>query len=201
MHSDVLAGLLEELGIARAVVCGGSAGARLSLVTAIRHPEATAGLGLWWVSGGVYAMFFLGMLYHAASIDAVWNDGMAGGHRRARVAGRHQPQSGQPPTVSRSGSAGVPTDVSPLDGGIVPVDQLAAGIAEADARRLDVPILIFRNGVSDMNHTRTTSDRLAELVPKGAGRRPSLAGQRMDRSPGWGRQRLYQLAAVGPATP
>ena len=26
MHSDVLAGLLEELGLARAVMCGGSAG-------------------------------------------------------------------------------------------------------------------------------------------------------------------------------
>ena len=166
MHSDVLAGLLEELGLARAVMCGGSAGARLSLVTAIRHPEVTAGLGLWWVSGGVYAMFFLGMLYHAASIDAVWNGGMQA------VAALPEWQD----VINRNpGNRQRFLDQDPLEfrrtllrwmEAFIPVDRLAAGITEEDARQLDVPVLIFRNGVSDMNHTRTTSDRLAELVPR-----------------------------------
>lgn len=165
MHADVLAGLLGELGIERAVMCGGSAGARLSLITAIRHPEVTAGLGLWWISGGIYAMFFLGMLYHGASIDAVWNGGM-----EAVVAlPEWQEVINRNPSNRERFLAQDPMEFrrtfQQWMAAFVPHDELAAGIPEEQARQLSVPVLILRNGVTDMNHTRATSDRLAELVP------------------------------------
>jgi hypothetical protein len=44
-------------------------------------------------------------------------------------------------------------------------DQLVPGLPDARARELDVPALVFRSGMSDFNHTRTTSENLAKLLP------------------------------------
>nr|MDT0666537.1 hypothetical protein [Micromonospora sp. DSM 115978] len=44
-------------------------------------------------------------------------------------------------------------------------DQLVPGLADADARKLDVPTLVFRSGASDAHHRRETSERLAEMLP------------------------------------
>lgn len=40
MWADALAGLLDALGMSPAVVAGGSAGARMSIETALRHPRS-----------------------------------------------------------------------------------------------------------------------------------------------------------------
>src|ERR1700739_567828 len=60
MQADVLADLLRELGMARAVIAGGSGGARVSLLAAARHPDVAAGLAMWWISGGVFGLMTLG---------------------------------------------------------------------------------------------------------------------------------------------
>src|SRR5947208_15125056 len=52
MQADALAGLLQQLDMAPAVIIAGSGGARGSMLAAARHPEAAAGLGNWWVSWG-----------------------------------------------------------------------------------------------------------------------------------------------------
>ncbi len=46
MQADVLAGLLRELGLAPAVVFGGSGGARVSLLAAARHPDVASRLAM-----------------------------------------------------------------------------------------------------------------------------------------------------------
>jgi hypothetical protein len=40
-------------------------------------------------------------------------------------------------------------------------DSLVPGLTDDDVARLDVPILVFRSGTSDMSHTRATSEALA----------------------------------------
>ena len=52
MQADTLAALLRHLDLAPAVISGGSGGARVSLLTASRHPDVAAGLAVWWISGG-----------------------------------------------------------------------------------------------------------------------------------------------------
>src|SRR5258708_22587269 len=52
MQADALAALLAHLGMAPAVIAGGSRGSRVSLPTPARHREVAAGLGLVWISGG-----------------------------------------------------------------------------------------------------------------------------------------------------
>ena len=44
-------------------------------------------------------------------------------------------------------------------------DELIPGLADADARKVDLPPLVFRSGESDVHHTRTTSEQLAQLLP------------------------------------
>src|SRR4051812_46926873 len=50
MQADALAGLLRTLDLAPAVVMGGSGGARVSLLTAVRHPDVAAKLAMVWIS-------------------------------------------------------------------------------------------------------------------------------------------------------
>jgi pimeloyl-ACP methyl ester carboxylesterase len=165
MHADVLADLLVHLDLAPAIMSGGSAGARTSLVTAARHPEVTAGLALWWVSGGVYGLMFLGNLYCKESIAAAWSGGMEAvadlpewQEVITRNPGNRQRFLDQDTgefiaTLERWMRSFCPCD-----------DDLRAGIAEADVRRIEAPTLIFRNGATDMNHTRATSDKLAAVL-------------------------------------
>ena len=60
MQADVLAGLLGKLEMAPAVIAGGSGGARVSILTAARHPAVARALAVWWISGGPYGLLTLG---------------------------------------------------------------------------------------------------------------------------------------------
>ena len=76
MQADALAGLLTHLDMTPAVIAGGSGGARVSLLTAARHPETAAGLAIWWISGGVYGLISLATHYCGGSVQAAWTHGM-----------------------------------------------------------------------------------------------------------------------------
>ena len=39
------------------------------------------------------------------------------------------------------------------------------GLPDTEARRMDVPALVFRSGASDPHHTRATSEAVAALLP------------------------------------
>src|SRR5262249_48963922 len=67
-QADTLAGLLRQLGMTPAVIIGGSGGARVSLLTAARHPDLALGLAMWWISGGPYGLMLLGVHYCGNSI-------------------------------------------------------------------------------------------------------------------------------------
>jgi pimeloyl-ACP methyl ester carboxylesterase len=75
--ADDIALLLEHLGIESAFFIGGSAGARLAYLTAIRHPRIVRGMVLWSVSGGAYSSQLLGYQYHTPYIEAAIRAGMA----------------------------------------------------------------------------------------------------------------------------
>ena len=76
MQADVLAGLLRALGMAPAVISGGSGGSRVSLLAAARHPDMARALAVWWISGGPYGLLTLGTHYCGDSIAAAWRYGM-----------------------------------------------------------------------------------------------------------------------------
>jgi pimeloyl-ACP methyl ester carboxylesterase len=168
MHADMMVGLLTALDMTPAIVGGGSAGARTALLAASRHREAIAGMGLWWISGGVYGLMNLGMLYCSGSIIAAWNGGMEAvvalpewATVLERNPGNRQRFLDQDP------KAFIATMERWMRAYCTHNDELFPDpdLSDAKLRALDVPTLIFRNGKSDMNHTRAVSDRLAELLP------------------------------------
>jgi pimeloyl-ACP methyl ester carboxylesterase len=169
MHADIMVGLIEALGMAPAIVGGGSAGARTSLLAASRHPKSIAGMGLWWISGGVYGLMNLGMLYCSGSIIAAWNGGMEAvialpewAEVLRRNPGNRQRFLDQDPKAFIATMERWMRAYCTRNDDLFPDPDLS----DAKLRSLDCPTLIFNNGHSDMNHTRATSDGLAKLLPR-----------------------------------
>jgi len=84
--------LLKHLGATPAFVGGGSSGCRMSLLLALRHPDAVRGLLLWRVTGGEFAAKRLANQYYFQYIEAAKKGGMAAvcetEHFRERIAQR-----------------------------------------------------------------------------------------------------------------
>ena len=68
--------VLEDRGLGPAILAGGSAGARVSYLAALRHPESVRALVLWSVSGGPFASQNLGFEYHTVYVNAALRGGM-----------------------------------------------------------------------------------------------------------------------------
>jgi len=166
LQADALAGLLRTLDLGPATIFGGSGGARVSLLTAANHPDVAARLAMVWVSGGVYGLLALGMVYCGEQIRVAWRDGMEAvvempdwaevlernpGNRARFLA---QDRDEFIATMERWMLAYCPTP-----GSTVP------GITDARLGALTLPTLIFRSGASDPHHTRATSEQLHALIP------------------------------------
>ncbi|MGZ4759770.1 MAG: alpha/beta fold hydrolase [Acidimicrobiales bacterium] len=166
MQADVLAALLTQLDLAPAVIAGGSGGSRVSLLAAARHPEVASRLAVWWISGGVVGLMGLGTHYCSGAIRAAWAGGMEAvvalpewSEVLERNLGNRQRFLDQDPkefvaTFERWMAAYCPCG-----------DELVPGLADEDARALDLPALVFRSGASDLNHRRETSEQVAQLLP------------------------------------
>lgn len=167
MHSDDLAALLAALDMSPAVLVGGSAGSRLSLVTALRHPDAVRKLAVWWMSGGVFGTLYLAMNYVLPVIAAALVGGMAA------VADLPQWQE----TIAANPSNRerlLALDVDEFVAGqkrwlnaYVPVaEELLPGVKEAELAGISVPTLVFRSGKQDEYHPEALSLDLHRVIPR-----------------------------------
>ena len=181
MQADTLAGLLRTLDMAPAIIMGGSGGSRVSLLTAVRHPDVTAKLAMVWISGGIYGLLLLAVHYCGESVRAAWQGGMEAVVELpewAEVLERNprnrdlflalDPQEFIE-TLERWMLV-----YCPAPGSTVP------GVTDAELARLVVPTSIFRSGVSDPHHTRATSERLHELISGFGPRRAAVARRRVE---------------------
>ena len=167
MQADALAGLLRQLDLGPTVIAGGSGGARVSLLTAARHRDVTAGVAVWWISGGIYGLMTLGVHYCGGSLQAAWTQGM-----EAVAALPEWQESIERNPRNRDLLLGQDREqfiaamerwmhvYCACDGATVP------GLPDDEARAVDLPALVFRSGESDPHHTRDTSERVAALLPR-----------------------------------
>lgn len=166
MQADALAGLLRRLDLTPAVIIGGSGGARVSLLAAARHPDVASGLAMWWISGGPYGQVVLGVHYCGGSIQAAWEDGM---ERVAALPEWQEVIERNPANRARILAHDRREFIATLERWLLaycPIEsQLIPGLPDDDARKVDVPVLVFRSGASDAHHTRETSEKLASLLP------------------------------------
>ncbi|HVT64551.1 MAG TPA: alpha/beta hydrolase [Mycobacteriales bacterium] len=189
MQADVLVGLLEQLDMTPAVIMGGSGGARVSLLAAARHPDKTAGVAMLNMSGGVYGLMTLGVHYCGGSLAAAWTGGMekvATLPEWAEVIERN-PRNRQL-ILGQDRAQFVATMERWMAAYCYSADEAVPGLSNDDARKIDVPALVFRSGESDVNHTRETSERIAELLPN---------AQLVE--PPWGDTEWNERMADGPA--
>ncbi|MBK5288058.1 MAG: alpha/beta hydrolase [Acidimicrobiia bacterium] len=166
VQADALAALLRHLDIGPTVIAGGSGGARVSLLTAARNPDVTAGLAMWWISGGVPGLLQLANYYCMPSADAAWHGGM---DAVAALDQWHEVQERNPANRDRILAMDRTEFLDVMDRWAVAYcpcdDALVPGLDAADIARLAAPILVFRSGASDMSHTRATSEALAAGLP------------------------------------
>lgn len=168
MQADALAGLLRHLGLGPAIIMGGSGGARVSLLTAARHPDVAEGLALLWISGGVYGLMLLAVVYAGEPIRAAWSGGMEAVvelpewqevlERNPRNRGIFLAQDPQQfiETMERWMLVYCPDPSATVP-----------GLPDADMAAIDVPAIVFHSGKSDPHHTRATSEKVAALLPRG----------------------------------
>ncbi len=166
VQADFCAGLLRTLGVAPAFVIGGSAGSRVSMLTAVRHREVVRGLGLWWLTGGTFGRVAIAYNQYGPAVEAAWNGGM---EAVANLPQWQEVLTSNPGNRERLLALDPKQFRDTLQSWMLtmcPSDNLVVGMANEEVRKVvDCPALIFRSGLSDMFHPRTASDELAALLP------------------------------------
>lgn len=166
LWADTLAGLLRQLDMAPAVIAGGSAGSRVSLLTAARHPDVASKLALWWISGGPFGLMFLAVHYCGASILAANRGGM---EAVAALPDWAETIASNPANRERILSLDPEQFVETLERWMLRYlpreDTPVPGMEPQDFADLRVPALVFRSGESDIHHPRRTSEWVHQLIP------------------------------------
>jgi pimeloyl-ACP methyl ester carboxylesterase len=167
MHADVFAKMLRELKLGPIALAGGSAGSRISLLTAARIPELVTHLVIWWISGGPIGLMSLASYYCGDPAGRVsrgtMEDALAAPCWAEQV--RRNPQAREYllaqdaeafiEKMQQWAQAYAPSKESPVP-----------GMTPAFFASLKMPVLIMRNGRKDLAHTRATSDLVHTLIPQ-----------------------------------
>lgn len=173
LHARTLTGLIRALNLGPTALAAGSAGSRVSLIAAARDPAAVSYLALWWISGGPIGLLSLAYYYCCESAIAASVGGMAAvielpgwAEQIARNPANRERLLTQDPaqfirTMERWAMVYVPSPDSPVP-----------GMSAADFRALQMPVLIYRSGASDLSHTRATSEWVHRLIPHSELREP-----------------------------
>ena len=120
MQADTLAALITHLDLGPTVITGGSGGARVSMLTAGRHPELAAGLAMWWISGGPFGLMSLAVHYCGQNLVAAWTEGMDAVAALPEWEDSMQRRPVEPPAHPRPGSRGVRAHDGTLDARVLP---------------------------------------------------------------------------------
>jgi pimeloyl-ACP methyl ester carboxylesterase len=167
MHADRLAGLLKALDMAPAIVVGGSGGARVSLLAAARHPDVVAKLAVWWISGGIFGLMTLGVVYCGESIRAAWQGGM---NAVVELPEWAEVLERNPANRERLLVLDPREFIAILERWMAVYcpapDAIVPGLLDKTFASFRIPTLVFRSGESDPYHTRATSEAVHALIPR-----------------------------------
>jgi pimeloyl-ACP methyl ester carboxylesterase len=176
LHGRVLTELIRALDLGPTALAAGSAGSRVSLIAASRDPQIVSHLALWWISGGLFGLITLANYYCADSALAASKGGMEAvvalpgwaEQLKRNPKNREILLSWEPNQFIRKmeqwASFYLPREDSPVP-----------GMSPADFAKLEMPVLLFQNGESDLSHTRATSEWVHRLVPHSELRAPPWA--------------------------
>ena len=166
MHADTLAELIRTLGLGATTITGGSAGSRVSLLTAMRNPDVVDKLAIWWITGGFFGLLFLAGYY----CGEPWRAVKAGGMQAVVELPEFQENLTKNPQNRERLLSWDPDEFAAVmerwgPHFLQPADSPVPGFSEADFAKITVPTMVFRSGESDMAHLRRTSEWVHELIP------------------------------------
>lgn len=165
LWADTLAQLLREIDFVPAMLAGGSAGSRVSLLTAARHPDVATGLYLWWISGGTFGLMSLGVNYVGDSLLAARRSGMEGvASLPTWQAVITNDPSNRDRLLAMDPQAFVSTMSTWIDHFIPSRESPVPGMSSDDFAGLRVPVAILRSGTTDLHHPRETSEWAHRLI-------------------------------------
>ena len=165
LNADTLAGLLRKLDMAPALVIGGSAGSRVSLIAARRHPDVVRKLVVLWITGGYSGLANLCSVYCGNAITAAKIGGMEavceqpdfklGIERNPANRDRILAQDVEEwcAKMDRWAKYYLPENGSPVP-----------GLLQYDFLAMKQQTLVFRSGISDPHHPRATTDEVHALI-------------------------------------
>jgi pimeloyl-ACP methyl ester carboxylesterase len=162
--ADDLCALGEQLGALPMYVGGSSAGARLAILYALRHPQALRGLLLWRVTGGQEAVDRLAESYYGQFIKRVAAGGMAAVCESehfseciaARPSNRERLLNTDPKIFAKVMATWRERF---LESATLPI----VGATEADLNAITAPACIIAG--NDVIHTPATARKAARLIP------------------------------------
>ena len=164
--AEDLYALLQHFNATPAYVGGGSSGCRMSLLLALRYPQAVRGLLLWRVTGGEFAARRLANQYYFQFIEAAKKGGMVAvcetEHFRERIAQR--PSNRQ--TIMNMDVARFNASFSSwADGFLNDAEKPVIGATVAQLQSVKVPTLIVPG--NDKTHARDVGEK-AHAIMKGS---------------------------------
>lgn len=161
--ADDLHELARQLGATSFYVGGSSAGARLALLVALRHPAAVKGLLLWRVTGGRHAVEKLAHQYYGAFIDLARKGGMAAvcasDHFAACIAAR---ASNRDRLMAMTPEAFIAVMQTWRENFLRAAELPVVGATEEQLRAMDIPVCIIAG--NDKVHTPATARKMASLI-------------------------------------
>jgi pimeloyl-ACP methyl ester carboxylesterase len=162
--ADDLHELLSQRDALPAYVGGSSSGCRLSLLFALRHPDAVRGLLLWRVTGGEFAVNRLAEQYYGQFITAARQGGMAAvcdtEFFRERIE-MHSPNRERLMNMDPARFIAVMEHWREYF--LRSADRPVIGATEADLRSITVPACVVPG--NDWTHPRHVGETASRLLP------------------------------------
>jgi pimeloyl-ACP methyl ester carboxylesterase len=166
LNADALAGLLRALDMAPALVIGGSAGGRVSLLAAVHHPDVVERLAVLWITGGALSLAMLANLYCHDPMFMAAREGM---EAVAALPSFREPLERNPRNreilLSQDPDAFVAKMMAWGAALLGRNDEPVPGLDAARLAQLKMPVMVFRSGKSDVHHPRATSEAVHGAIP------------------------------------
>lgn len=173
MWADDLHALLQQQGALPVIAGGGSSGCRLSLLLALRYPQAVRALLLWRVTGGRFACERLAENYYGQYIKAAKAGGMAAVAEMEHWAERIRDR---PANRDRLMSLDVQKFIQVMEHWrsyfLAGADLPVIGCTEAQLRSIAVPAIVIPgndkthgHAVGNAAHALIPNSELADLFP------------------------------------
>jgi pimeloyl-ACP methyl ester carboxylesterase len=164
--AEDLHAMLQQFNALPAFFGGGSSGCRMSLLLALRHPEAVRGLMLWRVTGGEFAARRLANQYYFQFIEAAKKGGMAAVCASEHFAERIKQHPANRDVIMKMD---VPRFIASFskwaDGFLQDAGKPVIGATAAQLQSIKAPVIIVPG--NDKTHDRNVGEN-AHRIMKGS---------------------------------